>query len=150
MGRIMSPRIVFTVTGSNGEAPLPQTVLLSGTVQTVWQYTGSYDIGNYTSTEYRDNQHTHLVVVQRVNTGSYVGNPSLLSIAWVPVESGSNNNVIFDVMSSQFIADGLIHKIWTTVNDLVIDGTAAGLAAKASWPHEWILSGSMFIGSVIA
>lgn len=150
MDRIMSPRIVLTVVGSNGQAPLPQTIVLSGTSQTVWEYSGSLNIGNFISTEYRDNQHTHLVVVQYVNTGSYNSNPALLSISWVPVESGSNSNVIFDVMSSQFVSDGLIHKIWSSVEDLVSDVSTAAVAAKASWPNEWITSGSMFIGAVIA
>lgn len=148
--RLMSPRIVLTVTGSQNFAPLPRDVTLFGSTQNVWQQSGSWNIGTFESIEYRNFQVSHLVVVQRVNTGSYLGNVALLSIAWVPVIEGTNENVTFDMMSSQFIADGLIHKVWKTLDTLVADSTPVATSAKAAWPAEWIVSGSMFIGSVIA
>lgn len=150
MSAVMSPRIILSITGSTIHAPLPPTVAISGTTFPVWSATSSFAMGVYPTIEYRDYRYSRLVVVQRVNSAELGGSPALLSIAWVPVTVGGTTNSMFDMMSAQFQSDGLIHKSWDSVVALVNDSSPSAVAAKAAWPSDWNVSGSLFVGSVLA
>ena len=139
--QVNQPRLVYSIVGSDGHAPLqdysapyvrgPEAPMYLGKI-TGWEYRvpqadGTWEPGNFAL----------ILAAARTERG-------VLSWVYVPCqpqEDGTWINTIFDGMIAQLKVFGLVYASWDSMEALEKDDSAEATEVKKAWPTEWTQDG---------